>query len=408
MVLGKVDEFDCTKEDWTQYVERLDHFFVANDITDAGKKRAVLLSVVGSSTYALLRNLMQPAKPGEKRYGELVSALKDHYNPTPSETIQRSRFNSRFRKQGESVAAFVAELRALAEFCNYGDSLENMIRDRIVCGIMHSKIQQKLLAEKPDTLKRAVEIAQGMETALKNAKELSQQEAGTPAAESINRVTPPGRGKDTGSSRSKPKFRGTCFCCGRTGHRREQCRLKDAVCRGCGTKGHLVKVCRKRSGGQHKTPQSPRGKPVHHLEENSDEDSDSDLTGTLYTMNSNSKSHPYVVNVEVSGKPLQMEIDTGASLTLVSERTFQEYWPSMALSPTGVKLHSYSGESVPVVGTAQVNVKYQGQVATLPLIVVKGEGPSLLGRNWLGEVKLNWHEIFWLQNESLGQVLEKY
>ena len=80
----------------------------------------------------------------------------------------------------------------------------------------------------------------------------------------------------------------------------------------------------------------------------------------------------------------------------------------MALSHTGVKLHSYSGESVPLVGTAQVTVKYQGQVATLPLIMVKGEGPSLLGRNWLGKVKLNWHEIFWLHSGSLGQVLEKY
>ena len=45
-----------------------------------------------------------------------------------------------------------------------------MIRDQVVCGIMNSKIQQKLLAEKPETLKRAVEIAQGMETALKIQK----------------------------------------------------------------------------------------------------------------------------------------------------------------------------------------------------------------------------------------------
>ena len=148
-VFGKVDEFDGTKEEWTQYVERLEHFFVANDIVDAGKKRAVLLSVVGASTYALLRNLVSPAKPGEKSYSELVAVLKEHYNPTPSETVQRSRFNSLYRKSGESVSTFVAELRALAEFCNFGDSLDDMIRDRIVCGIMNSKIQQKLLSEKP-------------------------------------------------------------------------------------------------------------------------------------------------------------------------------------------------------------------------------------------------------------------
>ena len=78
----------------------------------------------------------------------------------------------------------------------------------------------------------------------------------------------------------------------------------------------------------------------------------------MYTMNPTSKSQPYVVNMEISGKLLQMEIDTGASLTLVSERTFHNYWPNIALLHIGVKFHSYSGECVPVVGTAQVKVKY--------------------------------------------------
>ena len=157
---------------------------------------------------------MSPAKPGEKSYSELVAVLQEHYNLTPSETIQCSRFNSRFRKPGESVSTFVAELCALAEFCNFGGSLDEMIRDRIVCRITHVKIQQKLLAKKPTTLKRAVEIAEGVETALKNAKELAQQE--TPP-ETVHQVKPPTRGKGTGSSR---RFQGTCFCCGRVGHRR--------------------------------------------------------------------------------------------------------------------------------------------------------------------------------------------
>ena len=43
---------------------------------------------------------------------------------------------------------------------------------------------------------------------------------------------------------------------------------------------------------------------------------------------------------------------------LVSEGTFKESWPTTKLSHTGIKLHSYSGESVPVVGTADVTVKY--------------------------------------------------
>ena len=133
--LGKVDEFDANNEEWSQYEERLSHFFLANGIDDAEKKRAVLLSVIGAMTYKVLRNLLAPAKPGEKTYDELVATLSVHYSPPPSEIIQRFKFHSRFRNPGESVATYVSELRSLAEFCNFRQTLEVMLRDRIVCGI---------------------------------------------------------------------------------------------------------------------------------------------------------------------------------------------------------------------------------------------------------------------------------
>ena len=82
--LGKVDEY----EDW------LIHFFQANDIDDAGKKRTVLLFVVGPVTYKLLRNLLALAKPGQKTYDKLVMTLSAHYSPPPSEIIQRFKFQS--------------------------------------------------------------------------------------------------------------------------------------------------------------------------------------------------------------------------------------------------------------------------------------------------------------------------
>ena len=50
---GKVDEFEVSKEEWAQYEERLTQFFSANDIDNAAK-RAVLLSVIGPTTYKVL------------------------------------------------------------------------------------------------------------------------------------------------------------------------------------------------------------------------------------------------------------------------------------------------------------------------------------------------------------------
>ena len=84
------------------------------------------------------------------------------------------------------------------------------------------------------------------------------------------------------------------------------------------------------------------------------------------------------MTVDINKTSLQIKIDAETSLSLVSEHTFRDSWQTLKLSHTGVKLRSYSGETVPVVGTTGVTVKYRIPVASLPLLVVKKEGPSQL------------------------------
>ena len=157
--IGRIEEFREDKEEWSQYAERLEHFFAANGITNNDKKRSVFLTVIGAKAYKQLRSLIAPVKPGESDFATLSEAMKNHYTPAPSEIIQRFRFNSRFRQSGESVSTYIAELRALAEFCNFGESLNLMIRDRLVCGINDDNTQRLLLAEKELTYEKALEIA---------------------------------------------------------------------------------------------------------------------------------------------------------------------------------------------------------------------------------------------------------
>ena len=164
-LLGKVDAFDPELEDWPQYVERLEHFFEANGIVgdaNAAKRRSTFLSVIGPAPYKLIRSLLSPELPGDKTFEELAQTLSSHYSPTPSEVIQRFRFNSRCRQAGESVAAYVADLRRLAEFCNFGTTLNKMIRDRLVSGMNSEGIQKKLLGERDLTYERALAIAQDL------------------------------------------------------------------------------------------------------------------------------------------------------------------------------------------------------------------------------------------------------
>ena len=48
---SRILEFNEKLEDWIQYSERLEYFFTANNIDDANKKRAILLTVIGPKAY---------------------------------------------------------------------------------------------------------------------------------------------------------------------------------------------------------------------------------------------------------------------------------------------------------------------------------------------------------------------
>ena len=115
----------------------------------------------------LLRNLIVPVKLDKLFFKELVEVFTKHYSPWPSQIVQRYKFHSRFRKPSESVSTFLSELRALSKSGNFGETLDVMLRNRLVCGINDANIQNRLLSEPSLTPQRAMELAESLETASK-------------------------------------------------------------------------------------------------------------------------------------------------------------------------------------------------------------------------------------------------
>ena len=106
-----------------------------------------------------------------------------------------------------------------------------------------------------------------------------------------------------------------------------------------------------------------------------------DTDASAYTMFnvSSSPSKLYIVTVQINGTELPMEVDTGASLTLISKTTFEKLWntqEALNLQSTTSKLRTYTGEIIEVLRIANVNVSFQEQNQDLQLLVVAG--PSLL------------------------------
>ena len=88
-----------------------------------------------------------------------------------------------------------------------------------------------------------------------------------------------------------------------------------------------------------------------------------------------------MVKVQANKQETPMEIDTGNSLSIVSEETLNTFSSGLDLKPTDVLLRMYTGESLPIIGMLDVEVTYRPQEALLPLIVVQGKGP-LEGTGW--------------------------
>ena len=129
---GSLGSFDKNNEQWPMYCERVDLYLAANNINNGDQRRAVLLSVCGPATYQLIRSLVAPGKPTDKTFNKLVQLVTEHLTPQSSVVMKRFSFNARAQKENETVADFIAELRLLAQHCEFGTSLEDMLRDQLV------------------------------------------------------------------------------------------------------------------------------------------------------------------------------------------------------------------------------------------------------------------------------------
>ena len=86
-----------------------------------------------------------------------------------------------------------------------------------------------------------------------------------------------------------------------------------------------------------------------------------------------------------------MEIDTGASLSILSSATYRDKFNDndKPLTASHIMLRTYDKQPLKNLGTFNVEVHHNAQKVELPLVVVEGNGPDLLGRNWLKHLQID-------------------
>ena len=127
----------------------------------------------------------------------------------------------------------MAELRRLASSCEFGDFLDDALRDGLVCGLSNEAAQRRLLTEAKLTFTGALELAKSQEIAELQIKQLKCPDLGVNKLSRMKHCE-----KESGEK---------CSHCGRRNHSSGQCRLKDLSCHKCGEKGRIAAVCRNKT-----------------------------------------------------------------------------------------------------------------------------------------------------------------
>lgn len=96
---------------------------------------------------------------------------------------------------------------------------------------------------------------------------------------------------------------------------------------------------------------------------------------------------------------------------MVNQETYQRLCQKsnhLQLQESKLVLHAYTAEMVYPKGVAEYVVNYKNQNYRLPLLVLSGNGPNLVDRDWLEKVRLDWQNVRRLVRPRLDEVLNKY
>ncbi|KFD60021.1 hypothetical protein M514_07753 [Trichuris suis] len=246
--LGPIEEFDVSNPaGWLEYSERLQFHFEANGTSGTSKRLAVLCSVCGPKTYSIIRSLTFPDSPASKSFEQVLKLLNDHFLPKSSEIYHRFVYQRRLQRPDETVSSYVAELRRLAQYCNFGDILDSTLRDQLVCGLRDQKLQRQLLCVSELTFSSALSLALTAEAYNSEVAKMHSPHRGeSQDVQLIRRDNhPQERVQRTVREQAIPAGprKTSCYRCGEQ-HSPASCRFKSATCNFCKRVGHIERVCR--------------------------------------------------------------------------------------------------------------------------------------------------------------------
>ena len=231
------EQFTFKPEEWEKWSRRFERFGIASGLSKESEDSQVnaLIYSMGDTADDLLLSF-DLSEADRKKDKPVKDKFDSHFVIKKNVIYERAKFNMRSQKEGEPVDSFITDLYALAEFCNFGNLREELIRDSLVVGILDKQLSEKLQLDVDLTLEKAIIQARQKETIRKQQTVLrTDSEVKVDYLKSKQRGPNKYRGapKDKGKKSVTVPPQKKCDRCLGNNHARKDCPAKDTICHAC-------------------------------------------------------------------------------------------------------------------------------------------------------------------------------
>lgn len=393
-------KFDfSTPAAWPQWRKRFERFMAVSgqNLKSDDEKINILMYVLGEEAEEVWLQFRNPPTT----YTQALAEFENHFIPRRNIIFERYKFNTRTQQPGESIENFITSLHSLAEHCQYGALKDELIRDRIVVGMLDRKTSDRLQLKSQLTLTDCIMEAKQAELQACQTKELQSfishrdgSVAGLQAQPSRERS----KASSSGIAKNRTSFQKggnnaenhqkKCQFCGLSYHSRERCPASKSTCRTCKKQGHWAVVCRSSKVRTVQTDDSI---------ENTNDTNNSSNNSCMNCANCSGCSNTFLGHVQINhicdskqwnlclevleiNKKFNFMIDSGADITCIPVKLLSED-VLQSLSRTSKIISGPSGENLNVLGMLKATLSFSNRRFCTDIYVIEQLCKPILGRS---------------------------
>lgn len=368
---------------------------------EGGVQASLLINLIGAEGFDVYETFTFDNDAQKDDVTLLIKKFDDYFGVKQNITLARYNFFMRNQESGESIDQYLTALKLLSKICEFKNLEEELIRDRIVCGIQSIVVRDRLLRTDDLNLDKAVKICQAHEIS-KDSNRVLETRSTLGIADSVplqvNNVGMRGgvgrsgwraRGQRRGrgaagpsnslserARRAAPAAPGPCLRCGGQCVDYRYCPANTVQCYICEKRGHYARMCNLKNSV----------KKLYNIEvceeEIEDGDCESFFISALYNLSEiRSPSQDWCETLQCIGGSEMFKLDTGADINVLAYERFKSlgYNDILIKFNKNVKLQSYSGDFIPIKGTCNLKWYYKNIPYELKFAISVNKCQSVLG-----------------------------